>query len=105
MFFRLPVINAGAVPLPENVGDAGVLIDKTDPVSAGRMISDVWDNASAYQTLQENALKRSSWFTDEALLENVGKLMTDLAAAHQGQSAHPAIEAVKSFAPAPEPQQ
>ena len=39
MFFGLPVINAGAVPMPENVGDAGVMIDKTDPVSAGKLIA------------------------------------------------------------------
>lgn len=101
MFFRLPVINAGAVPLPENVGDAGVLIDKTDPVAAGRIINEVWENPAAYGTLQENALKRSSWFTDEALLENVAKLMGDLAAAHEGASSHPAIEALRSLTPAP----
>jgi glycosyltransferase involved in cell wall biosynthesis len=98
MFFRLPVINAGAVPLPENVGDAGVLIDKTDPVSAARMINEVWENPSTYAELQENAVKRSGWFTDEALLENVAKLMRDLSAAFRGKPAHPAIATLDALA-------
>jgi glycosyltransferase involved in cell wall biosynthesis len=98
MFFRLPVINAGAVPLPENVGDAGVLIDKTDPVAAARMINEVWENPSAYAALQENALKRSGWFTDEALLENAARLLSDLSTAWRGRPAPPAIQALDTRA-------
>ena len=80
MFFRLPVINAGAVPLPENVGDAGVLIDKTNPVEAGRLVAQAWADAEEYGKLQENALKRSVWFTDEALEVALQNLLKDLEA-------------------------
>lgn len=97
MFFGLPVINAGAVPLPENVGDAGVLIDKTDPVSAARIINTVWNDPAAYARLQENALKRSSWFTDDALLENLRKLMHDWVRAYPGADAPEGIKAVKNL--------
>ena len=81
MFFGLPVINAGAVPMPENVGDAGVLIDKTDPVSAGNLIASVWDDAESYARLQTNALRRSEWFTDAALLDALRNVLRDWATA------------------------
>ena len=101
MFFRLPVINAGAVPLPENVGDAGVLIDKTDPVAAGKLIDEAWGDPKIYAQLQENAEKRSSWFTDEALVENLRLLLRDLLAEHDGSNEHPAIAALKERTTAP----
>jgi glycosyltransferase involved in cell wall biosynthesis len=81
MFFGLPVINAGAVPMPENVGDAGVTIDKTDPISAGKLIADTWNNAETYARLQANALRRSEWFTDAALLEALRNVLRDWAVA------------------------
>ena len=56
MFFGLPVINAGAVPMPENVGDAGVMIDKTDPVSAGKLIAGPGTIADVYARLQSQRL-------------------------------------------------
>ncbi len=81
MFFSLPVINAGAVPMPENVGDAGVVIDKSDPVSAGKLIADTWNDAETYARLQTNALRRSEWFTDATLLEALRNVLHDWATA------------------------
>jgi len=81
MFFGLPVINAGAPPMPENVGDAGVTIDKTDPASAGRLIASVWDDPQTYAQLQANALRRAPWFTDAALAEALRGVLRDWAAA------------------------
>ncbi len=82
MSVGVPVINAGGIPLPENVGDAGVLIDKTDPVSAARIVNEVWNDPATYARLQESALRRSNWFTDAALLENLRGLMKDWANAY-----------------------
>lgn len=86
MFFGLPVINAGAPPMPENVGDAGVTIDKTDPASAGRLIASVWDDPQIYAQLQANALRRAPWFTDDALAEALRGVLRDWAAAFGDQS-------------------
>lgn len=77
MFFGLPVINAGAVPMPENVGDAGVTIDKTNPPSSGQLIASVWDDPQTYAQLQANALRRASWFTDDALAEALRGVLRD----------------------------
>ncbi len=79
MFFGLPVINAGAVPMPENVGDAGVVIDKQDPPAAGEIITSVWDDAETYARLQANALRRSTWFTDAALEAALRAVLQDWA--------------------------
>ncbi len=81
MFFCLPVVHSGTAPLPEVVGDASIVIDKTDPVGAGRMINEVWTNSSRYAALQENARERSAWFTDDALLESVAGLLKESTAA------------------------
>jgi hypothetical protein len=62
------------------VGDAGVLIDKTNPVEAGRLVAQAWADAEEYGKLQENALKRSVWFTDEALEVALQNLLKDLEA-------------------------
>ena len=84
MFFSLPVINAGAVPMPENVGDAGVVIDKRDPADAARRINTVWENDELYGRLQANALRRSDWFTDAALIEALRAVLRDWASAFDG---------------------
>ena len=97
MFFGLPVINAGAVPLPENVGDAGVVIDKTDPVNGARIVNAVWGDPAKYARLQENALKRSNWFTDAALLENLRNLMKDWSKGYPADSTPTAVKAVRDL--------
>jgi len=84
MFFGLPVINAGTVPMPENVGDAGVVVDKTDPVSAGEQIAAVWGDTEAYAQLQANALRRSQWFTDAALADALRGVLRDWTRAFEG---------------------
>jgi glycosyltransferase involved in cell wall biosynthesis len=82
MFFGLPVINGGAVPMPENVGDAGVVIDKTDPIAAGKIIAEAWDDATRYAQLQANARARAEWFTDEALEEALQNVLRDWSVAY-----------------------
>lgn len=83
MFFGLPVINGGAVPMPENVGDAGVVIDKTDLVSAGKIVADTWTDRECYAQLQANALRRAGWFTDAALADALRGVLRDWAAAFE----------------------
>jgi glycosyltransferase involved in cell wall biosynthesis len=83
MFFGLPVINAGAVPMPENVGDAGVVIDKQDTVAASEIIASVWNDAETYAQLQANALRRAAWFTDDALAEALRGVLADWATAFE----------------------
>jgi glycosyltransferase involved in cell wall biosynthesis len=79
MFFGLPVINAGTVPMPENVGDAGVVIDKGDPAAASERILAVWNDPESYARLQANALRRSEWFTDAAMAGALRNLFQDWA--------------------------
>jgi glycosyltransferase involved in cell wall biosynthesis len=81
MFFGLPVIHHGAAPMPENVGDAGVMIDKCDPAAAGKIIADVWSDPERYVQLQANALRRAHWFTDAALAEALRGVLRDWAIA------------------------
>jgi glycosyltransferase involved in cell wall biosynthesis len=75
MFFGVPVIYTGEPPVSENVGDAGVLIDKRDPVGAAKEIIAIWEDSAAYSQLQEKALARSARFTDAALAEGLRDLL------------------------------
>ena len=63
--------------MPENVGDAGVTIDKTNPPSAGQLIASVWNDPQTYAQLQANALRRAAWFTDDALAEALRGVLRD----------------------------
>ena len=89
MFFGVPVIYTGEPPVSENVGDAGIVIDKADPVSAGKLIAATWNDAESYARLQANALRRSEWFTDAALLEALRNVLRDWATAFDAHVAGP----------------
>ena len=75
MFFGVPVIYTGEPPVSENVGDAGIVIDKRDPAGAARQISTIWEDDAAYAQLQARALARSVRFTDAALTEGLRGLL------------------------------
>lgn len=97
MFVGLPVVNTGTIPLPEIVGEAGVLIDKTNPERAAAIVDEVWNDPAAYARLQANALERSNWFTDAALLDSLRNLLGDWARAYPDGSAPTAMKAVRSL--------
>jgi glycosyltransferase involved in cell wall biosynthesis len=75
MFFGVPVIYTGEPPVSENVGDAGIVIDKRDPAAAARQIIAVWEDNAAYAQLQQKASARSAQFTDAALAEGLRELL------------------------------
>ena len=81
MFFGVPVIHTGEPPVSENVGDAGVVIDKRDPIGAAGRIVAIWNDAEAYSRLRETALHRSTRFTDSALVDVLRRLLADWATA------------------------
>ncbi len=69
--------------MPENVGDAGVVVDKRNPADAARQINaSVWDEwRRCTARLQANALRRAAWFTDDALTEALRGVLADWATA------------------------
>jgi glycosyltransferase involved in cell wall biosynthesis len=75
MFFGVPVIYTGEPPVSENVGDAGIVIDKRDPAGAARQILTIWEDGAAYSKLQQKAWARSAQFTDAALVEALQGLL------------------------------
>jgi glycosyltransferase involved in cell wall biosynthesis len=75
MFFGVPVIYTGEPPVSENVGDAGIVIDKQDPAGAARQICMIWEDRAAYAQLQASALARSVRFTDAALTAGLRGLL------------------------------
>jgi glycosyltransferase involved in cell wall biosynthesis len=81
MFFGVPVIYTGEPPVSENVGDAGVVIDKRDPVGAANQIITIWEDSATYAQLQAKALARSVRFTDAALAEGLQSLLATWAKA------------------------
>jgi len=75
LFFGVPVIYTGEPPVSENVGDAGVIVDKRDPVGAAKQIISIWEDSATYAQLQAKALARSTQFTDAALAEALQSLL------------------------------
>ncbi len=91
MFFGVPVIYTGEPPVSENVGDAGVVIDKRDPVGAAKQIITIWEDSEAYSKLQEKATARSTRFTDAALAEGLQGLLAEWATAFGPSEANAVI--------------
>jgi glycosyltransferase involved in cell wall biosynthesis len=81
MCLGVPVIHTGQPPVSENVGDAGVMIDKRNPVDAAKQINAIWEEEKIYSRLQANALRGSMQFTDAALAEALRSVLRDWAAA------------------------
>jgi len=81
MFFGLPVIHEGKGPVAENVGDAGIVIDKSAPDRAGKQIALAWGAAESYAQLRADALRRSSSFTDAALAGSLRDVLGEWAQA------------------------
>ena len=77
LFFGVPVVHNGITAVTENVGDAGIVIDKTDPVGAGSLVIDVWTHPERYAQLQVNAFRRAGWFTDAALADALRGVLRD----------------------------
>jgi len=96
MFFGVPVIHTGEPPVSENVGDAGVVIDKRNPVGAAGRIVAVWNDAEAYVRLRDNALRRSTRFTDAALVDVLRGVLKDWATAFGQYAASPVTESSTS---------
>jgi glycosyltransferase involved in cell wall biosynthesis len=57
MYFGVPVIHTGEPPVSENVGTAGVAIDKRNPVDAASQINAIWDDDVTYSRLRVDALR------------------------------------------------
>jgi glycosyltransferase involved in cell wall biosynthesis len=71
MFCGVPVIHTGVPPVSEHVGDAGVVIDKQNLVSAGARIITFLNDAEAYRELRDKALAHSAHFTVTALADEL----------------------------------
>ena len=74
MAFGTPPVAHRTPPLPEVMGQAGLIIDKHDPSTAAEAIHSVWSDSAAYDSLVEAALKRSHLFTEQALADQLAEL-------------------------------
>jgi glycosyltransferase involved in cell wall biosynthesis len=71
MTFGTPIVAHNIPPLPEVLGDAGVLINKQDQDATAATIDTLWDDAAAYGRLQRACVQRTPLFTAPALRCNL----------------------------------
>jgi len=58
-----PVLTSNICALPETVGDAGVLVDPTDPEAIADGIRRLAEDTALIETLRQRGLARASRFT------------------------------------------
>jgi glycosyltransferase involved in cell wall biosynthesis len=67
MTFDTPVVIHRVPPLPEVAGEAGIVIDKGQPVAAAERICAAWTHEEEYGMLRRACQRRASNFTIDAL--------------------------------------
>jgi len=77
MYFGTPVAVHNIPPLPEVMGDGGIIIEKHQPRDAANTILTFWRDRDRYMQISQSAKDRSARFTDDALASELLKLLHD----------------------------
>lgn len=72
-----PVISSDVEPLPEVVGDAGLIAKRNSPESIAEAIEKLFLDKKLYKKLQENARKRAKLFGKEKVMKEYEKLLLE----------------------------
>jgi glycosyltransferase involved in cell wall biosynthesis len=67
MYFGTPAVVHGIPPLPEVLGDGGLVVDKRQPAAAAATALALLNDQAHYQEVAAAAQRRSAAFTDQAL--------------------------------------
>jgi len=78
MTFGTPLIIHSTPPLPEVMGEAGIIIDKRDPAAASAAIHKLWNHKEAYTKLVEVCVERANAFTEAALASQLLSLFGEV---------------------------
>jgi glycosyltransferase involved in cell wall biosynthesis len=73
MSFAVPVVSFASTALPETIGDAGVLLDRKDPVLVATAVDRVMTDDGLRTQLVEAGRRRVEHFS----LPNTSRLMLD----------------------------
>jgi glycosyltransferase involved in cell wall biosynthesis len=65
MFVGSPLVISNAYAMPEQVGDAALLVDAKDPGDIAAKIQRVWEDETTRKQLVEKGLARSRLWTQE----------------------------------------
>jgi glycosyltransferase involved in cell wall biosynthesis len=80
--FGVPPVVQNVAPLPEVAGNAGIIVDKTQPRQAAQKILRLLDNQGDYAQLKNSALTRVKNFTDRALEKAMLEMLASVFAHH-----------------------
>ncbi|MBN1249354.1 MAG: glycosyltransferase, partial [Anaerolineae bacterium] len=67
MRFGTPLVVHNIPPLPEVMGKAGIIIDKTKPENAAGVIHDLWNCEAGYAELVQRCSEQAAAFTESTL--------------------------------------
>lgn len=78
MTFGTPLVVNNVPPLPEVMGQAGIVIDKRNPRAAAREIEELWQHDTRYAALVRACRERAHAFTDTALADELMQLFSQV---------------------------
>ena len=73
--FGTPVIGRNIPPIPETMGDGGILVDMDKLDESALLVAELWDDAERYATMQEAGRVHADRFTDHQLHQGVSQLL------------------------------
>ncbi len=77
MYFGTPVAAHNIPPLPEVMGDGGIVIEKHQPHDSAMAILNLWQDRDRYKQISHAAQKRSASFTDRSLAAELLRVLHD----------------------------
>jgi L-malate glycosyltransferase len=80
MTFATPLIVHDIPPLPEVMGNAGIVIDKHQPEIAAMAIDELWSHRDQYTKVVQQCQQRSQAFTERALASDLVTLLDGVSA-------------------------
>ena len=78
MYFGTPAVGHHVPPLPETIGEGGMVVDKAHPEAVAARIDEVLSNATEYEALSAAARRRAAAFTHAALRREVAAVLKRL---------------------------
>lgn len=75
MYYQVPVVACDKTAIPEILGDAGILVHDTDPVSIAGEINDLLNDKQRYESLKLKSSSRIRLYTERELERQLEELL------------------------------
>jgi len=85
MFFRIPIVAAALTAVPETLGEAGILIEKSDPLETAAVLDRINRDRGLTEKILAGQDKRLAYFENFPYRERWEEIIRDLTAKTAGE--------------------